>query len=63
MQAMSDMELLREYALLALPMQTFCKLDCKGLCPTCGTDLNAGDCGCQVDEDDDRFDVLKSLLG
>jgi len=53
----------REYALLALPMQTFCKLDCKGLCPTCGTDLNAGDCGCLADEDDDRFDVLKRLLG
>jgi uncharacterized protein len=56
-------ELLREYALLALPMQTFCQPDCKGLCPNCGADLNVGDCGCQLDEGDDRFDVLKSLLG
>ena len=56
-------ELLREYALLALPMQPLCKRDCKGLCPTCGADLNAGDCDCRADEGDDRFDVLKSLLG
>jgi uncharacterized protein len=55
-------EVLREYALLELPMQPLCKPDCKGLCPNCGADLNAGDCGCQADEGDDRFDALKSLL-
>ena len=55
-------EALREYALLELPMQPLCKADCKGLCPICGADLNAGDCGCQSEEDDDRFAVLKDLL-
>lgn len=55
-------EALREYALLELPMQPLCKADCKGLCPSCGADLNAGSCGCTTDEGDDRFDVLKSLL-
>ena len=55
-------EALREYALLELPIKPLCKPDCKGLCPTCGADLNAGDCGCSTDEGDDRFDVLKSLL-
>jgi uncharacterized protein len=55
-------EAIREYALLELPMQPLCKADCKGLCPTCGADLNAGDCGCQNDETDDRFGVLKDLL-
>ena len=55
-------EALREYALLELPMQPLCRPDCKGLCPVCGADLNAGDCGCKSDEDDDRFAVLKSLL-
>ena len=55
-------EAIREYALLELPMQPLCKPDCKGLCPICGADLNAGDCGCTVDEDDDRFAVLKDLL-
>jgi uncharacterized protein len=55
-------EALREYALMELPMQPLCKPDCKGLCPTCGADLNAGDCGCKSDESDDRFAVLKNLL-
>jgi uncharacterized protein len=55
-------EALREYALLELPMQPLCKPDCKGLCPTCGADLNLGDCGCIQDEDDERFSILKDLL-
>jgi uncharacterized protein len=56
-------EAIREYALLELPMRPLCKPDCKGLCPTCGADLNAADCGCHDDEDDDRFAALKALLG
>jgi len=55
-------EALREYALLELPMQPLCTPDCKGLCPICGAELNAGECGCEHDEDDDRFAVLKDLL-
>jgi uncharacterized protein len=55
-------EALREYALLNLPMQPLCKPNCKGLCPTCGADLNLRDCGCRNEEADDRFAVLKDLL-
>jgi uncharacterized protein len=55
-------EAIREYALIELPMQSLCRPDCKGLCPNCGADLNAGDCGCQSDESDDRFAILKNLL-
>lgn len=55
-------EALREYGLMALPMQPRCKDDCKGLCPSCGADRNQGDCGCEIDEQDDRFAVLKQLL-
>jgi uncharacterized protein len=41
-----DLEpLLREYALLEIPIQPLCKPDCKGLCPVCGEDLNRTDCG------------------
>ncbi len=36
----------RDYALLAIPMKKLCNEDCKGLCPTCGKDLNEGSCGC-----------------
>lgn len=55
-------EAIREYALMELPMQTLCREDCKGLCPTCGADLNAGPCDCHGDEGDDRFAILRSLL-
>ncbi|MFN2566291.1 MAG: DUF177 domain-containing protein [Gemmatimonadaceae bacterium] len=36
----------REQWLLDAPAYALCRPDCKGLCPTCGTDLNAGDCDC-----------------
>ncbi len=36
----------RETLLLELPMSPRCREDCKGLCPTCGADLNEGPCGC-----------------
>lgn len=28
------------------PEKVLCRVDCKGLCPVCGHDLNDGDCGC-----------------
>ncbi len=31
---------------LAIPLQILCKEDCRGLCPSCGKNLNDGDCGC-----------------
>ena len=55
-------EAIREYALLALPMQPLCRPDCKGLCPTCGKDRNTEPCDCAESGSDDRFDVLRSLL-
>jgi len=36
----------REELLLAVPRYVLCREDCRGLCPRCGTDLNAGPCGC-----------------
>ncbi len=36
----------REELLLAVPRYLLCREDCRGLCPRCGTDLNAGPCGC-----------------
>ncbi|MEA4882117.1 MAG: DUF177 domain-containing protein [Clostridia bacterium] len=32
--------------LLSLPFRIVCKEECRGLCPTCGKDLNLGECGC-----------------
>ena len=36
----------REMLLLEIPMTPRCREDCRGLCPGCGADLNAGPCGC-----------------
>ena len=36
----------REELLLAAPRYVLCRDDCRGLCPQCGKDLNAGPCGC-----------------
>jgi uncharacterized protein len=36
----------REELVLAAPSFLLCRDDCRGLCPRCGKDLNAGPCGC-----------------
>ena len=40
-------ELTSEDIYLALPGKILCKEDCKGVCMTCGADLNDGPCGCE----------------
>ena len=37
----------KDALLLELPLQFFCKPDCKGLCPVCGVNLNKQTCTCQ----------------
>ena len=54
--------LLREYALLELPIKPLHDPDCKGLCIECGQDLNVKDCGHSQDNDDSPFAALKKLL-
>lgn len=54
--------MMRDYALLEVPIRPICKPDCKGLCSTCGQDLNKKDCGHRTDSDDSPFSVLKELL-
>lgn len=54
-------ELLREQFYLALPMKPLCAEDCRGLCAQCGTNLNAGTCGCAPAWDDPRLAALKGL--
>ena len=52
---------LRERLLLTLPTLPLCRDDCRGLCARCGADLNAGACGCSLDEGDPRLAVLRTL--
>jgi uncharacterized protein len=55
-------EVVRQDLLLALPNHPLCREDCKGLCPTCGANLNDGECACEGELTDPRWDALKSLL-
>jgi uncharacterized protein len=48
----------RELWLLHLSRYPVCRDDCKGLCPTCGADLNAGPCECPP-KSDTRWDALR----
>ncbi len=54
--------LLREYALLEIPISPLHSPECKGLCPECGQDLNIRDCGHRQQNDGSPFSVLKKLL-
>jgi uncharacterized protein len=53
--------LMHEQFYLALPMKPLCREDCRGLCPVCGANLNAGACGCNPQWEDPRFAALKEL--
>lgn len=48
-----------ESFILSLPPKVLCSPDCKGLCPNCGQNLNAGRCSCKEEEEDPRLAVLK----
>jgi uncharacterized protein len=53
---------LREAVIVSTPMRVLCRVNCAGLCPTCGQDLNDGPCDCPADEIDPRMAALKALL-
>jgi uncharacterized protein len=55
-------EVVRQDLLLVLPLSPVCQVDCKGLCPECGANLNEGPCGCVHQEDDPRLAILSELL-
>lgn len=43
---------IREDILVALPQTFLCSPACKGLCPSCGADLNEGKCKCRRKPDE-----------
>ncbi len=51
----------RELWLLSVPKFLVCRDDCKGLCATCGIDLNEGACDCAPAVTDSRWDALRSV--
>ena len=53
--------LIREQVLLALPIRPLCDDQCRGLCASCGADLNQGLCRCAPSEGDSRMAVFRAL--
>jgi uncharacterized protein len=39
-------QIIKEQLILNVPMQTLCTMECKGLCPMCGCNLNMTGCSC-----------------
>ncbi len=54
-------EALIECVVLASPLATVCRDDCKGLCPSCGIDRNKQSCSCKDDDFDPRWAALDNL--
>ena len=53
--------MLRQLALLELPIAALCRPDCAGLCAVCGIDLNVETCNCDTTVLDHRFSALDEL--
>ncbi len=48
--------------MLSVPMKPLCSDECKGICPSCGANLNAAGCGCRIERVDDRMAALKKYF-
>jgi len=55
--------LIREYVWLEIPSKPICSVDCKGICPDCGGNINLGECVCHERSPiDPRWAALRELL-
>lgn len=55
-------DMLKDQVLLELPLAPLCRDDCKGLCSSCGADLNLGECRCDNVPVDPRWGALDVLV-
>ena len=55
-------DIIRDRFLMNLSGKYLCRVDCKGLCPVCGHNLNEGDCGCEKDYIDPRWQALADIM-
>lgn len=55
-------ELIRQIILVSLPIKPLHDEACQGLCPTCGSDQNEGQCACNKSAGHPAFAALAQLL-
>lgn len=55
-------EVVENAIISTLPIKKVCSESCKGLCPTCGINLNKETCSCNNEDIDLRLMDLKALL-
>jgi uncharacterized protein len=54
-------EMVRDKLLFSIPLQPHCMVGCKGLCPSCGVNLNTIRCQCAEEKLGSPFEPLKGL--
>ncbi len=54
-------EMVLDSLFASLPLLPLCRADCRGICPRCGTDRNAEECGCEEVQVDPRWSALNVL--
>ncbi|MFP7755452.1 YceD family protein [Thermodesulfobacteriota bacterium B35] len=54
-------DIFRQQLYLALPVKRLCTVDCRGICPCCGVDLNIATCRCSRVPVSSPFAALAAL--
>lgn len=54
--------MLRDALMLAFPLSPTCRPDCRGLCASCGADLNTGACPGHDEDPQSPFAALRDIL-
>ena len=54
-------DVVSEQLLLWFPVRSLCSPDCKGICPSCGSNRNRVACDCPNSFDDPRWEALRRL--
>ncbi len=54
--------LIYDEILLGFPLKLLCRQDCKGICKTCGVNLNVNTCDCDNTEYDPRMSKIRDIF-